>query len=98
MKREFRKWVLMVLTTLLLFFQPATMMAQEETASTNQLWLFWQHNQYFTSRFKYLGDIGYRHEIPFENLKIYFIFTLFFDPVPLPGTDPGYKIFSLGRC
>jgi hypothetical protein len=69
MKRDFRKWVLMVLTTLLLFSQPVKMMAQEETATTNQLWLFWQHNQYFTSRFKYLGDIGYRHEIPFENWR-----------------------------
>jgi len=69
MKKDFRKWALMVLTTLLLISQPVKTMAQEETARTNQLWLFWQHNQYFTSRLKYVGDIGYRHEIPFEHWR-----------------------------
>jgi hypothetical protein len=67
MRKEFRKWVLLILAPLLLFSQPKKMMAQDETAITTQSWLFWHHNHYITHRFRYIGDIGYRQELPYDN-------------------------------
>jgi hypothetical protein len=67
MKSGCRKWVLMVLTTLLLFSHPDIMMAQDETATTTQLRLFWHHNQSFTNRLLYIGNIGFKQELPYHN-------------------------------
>ena len=69
MSREFGKWVLLMLTGLLLLSQPEKMTAQDETPSTTQLWFFWHHNHYFTPRFNYLGDIGYRQEYPYDKWR-----------------------------
>ena len=41
MRKEFRKQVLLMLTGLLLFSQPKKMKAEDETAITKQIWLFW---------------------------------------------------------
>jgi hypothetical protein len=67
MIRAIRKWVLLMLTALLLFSQPEKMWAQGETAKTKQLWFLWQHNHYFTHRFRYIGDLGYKQELPYHN-------------------------------
>ena len=67
MKVGLKKWVLIFLTTLFLFSQPEKLMAQDESANTTQLWLFWHHNHSFTPRFNYIGDIGYKQELPYDN-------------------------------
>jgi hypothetical protein len=67
MNRAGRKWVLLLPTVLLLISQPEKMMAQDETATTKQIWFSWNHNHSFTPRFKYIGDIGYKQELPYHN-------------------------------
>lgn len=67
MRKDFRKWVLVLLIFPLLLSLPDKMLAQDETASTTQLWLFWHHNHAFTHRFKYMGDLGYKQELPYDN-------------------------------
>ena len=67
MKAGLKKWVLIFLTTLFLISQPEEMMAQDEAANTTQLWLFWHHNHALRPRLNYIGDIGYKQEIPYDN-------------------------------
>jgi hypothetical protein len=49
---------------LLLLAQPQSIKAQDTTASTTQVWLFWHYNHFFTNRIRYIHDIGYRQEMP----------------------------------
>lgn len=56
-----------ILIVLFLLSHPDRSIAQDETAVTKQTWLFWQHHHSFTPRFKYVGDIGYRQELPYDK-------------------------------
>ena len=67
MRRAFQKWVIIILATLLLISQQEELVAQNETATTTQLWLFWHHSHSLGSQLRYIGDIGYRQELPYEN-------------------------------
>ena len=63
----------MVFTFLSLFSLPGKLISQNESATTTQIWFYWHQSYDFTSRIRYLGDLGYRQEFPYENWsKIYF--------------------------
>lgn len=66
-KSNFRKWVLMALTTLLLFSYPGKIMAQDESVTTTQFRLFWHYNHSITSRLMYIGNVGFKEELPYHN-------------------------------
>lgn len=65
MVKDFRSWSRFMVLVFLLLSQAEKISAQEETATTTQLWLFWNHTQSFTPRFRYIGDIGYKQELPY---------------------------------
>ena len=67
MRNGFGKLGLLTLIFLILLSPSHKLKAQDESASTTQLWLFWHHNHTLTQRLRYIGDIGYRQELPYEN-------------------------------